>query len=63
MDKEIREYEKYLINFGMVKKPKMPKFDISAYTDNEYLSILFESVTAFDLVDDEHLTIKHLKGE
>ena len=63
MDKEIMEYEKYLLNFGMVKKPEMPKFDVSAYTDNEYLSALFESISAFDLIDDEYLTIKHLKGE
>lgn len=63
MDEEIREYEKYLLSFGMVKKPIMPKFDELAYTDNEYTSALFESLSAFDYVDDEYLTIMHLKGD
>lgn len=63
MNEEIMEYVKYLLNFGMVQKPEMPKFDVNAYTDNEYLSAIFESMNAFDLIDDEQLTIKHLKGE
>ena len=63
MDEEIMEYEKYLLNFGVVKKPLMPKFNELAYTDNEYILALFESLSAFDGVDDEYLTIMHLKGE
>ena len=63
MYEEIQEYEKYLLNFGVVTKPVMPKFDERAYTDNEYISALFESLTAFDCVDDEYLTIMHLKGD
>ena len=63
MIEEINEYEKYLLNFGMVERPRMPKFNKIAYTDNEYLSALFESVNAFEQIDDEYLTIMHLKGE
>lgn len=63
MDKEIREYEKYLLNFGVVNKPQMPKFDLTAYTDNEYLSEIFEWQKLMDCFDDEYLTIMHLKGE
>ena len=63
MYEEIREYEKYLLNFGVVKRPIMPKFDELAYTDNEYISALFESLSAFDYVDDEYLTIMHIKGD
>ena len=34
MNKEINAYAEYLLNFGVVKKPPMPNFDVSAYTDN-----------------------------
>ena len=63
MDEEIMAYQEYLLNFGVVKKPQMPKFDVSAYTENEYLSLIFDLMKDFDLVDDEYLTIKHLKGD
>ena len=62
MNKEIEEYVKYLLNFGMVEKPIMPKFDVGAYTESEYLSVVFEWQKLFNF-DDENLTIKHLKGE
>ena len=62
MNEEIKEYQKYLLSFGVVKKPLMPEFDVSAYTDNEYISALFESLNAFDF-DEEYLTLVHLKGE
>ena len=63
MIEEINAYEKYLLNFSMVNKPPMPRFDTLAYTDNEYLSTIFELLKAFDLVDDEYLTVMHLKGD
>lgn len=63
MNEEINEYEKYLLNFGVVKKPIMPEFNLNAYTDNEYLSAVFDSLDAYDFIDDEYLTLKHLKGE
>ena len=63
MGKEIEEYQNYLLNFGVVKKPTMPNFDVSAYTDNEYLSIIFDLLKDFNSFDDEYLTIKHLKGD
>ena len=62
MDEEIREYEKYLASFGLIEKPQMPKFDISAYTDNEYLSVVYNLLKDYDNVDDEYLTIDYLKG-
>ena len=63
MGKEIEEYQNYLLNFGVVKKPTMPNFDVSAYTDNEYLLAVFDLQKDFDFVDDDYLVIKHLKGE
>ena len=63
MNEEIKEYEKYLLSFGVVEKPKMPKFDVLAYNDNEYVFALTETMCWFENVDDEYLTIKHLKGD
>lgn len=63
MNEEIEEYEKYLLSFGVVQKPVLPKFDLRAYTDNEYLSAFFEAYFAFENVDDEYLSILHLIGD
>ena len=63
MWEEIKAYEKYLLNFRAVNKPKMPKFDVSAYTDNEYTSILFDILKDFDLIDDEYLIVDRFKGD
>ena len=63
MREEIEAYQKYLLNFGVVEKPKMPKFDVEAYTDNEYLSFVYDELKIYDKIDDEYLTIQHLKGE
>jgi hypothetical protein len=63
MNEEIIAYQKYLFDFGMVEKPKMPKFDELAYTDNEYQQVINSMNNDFDLIDDEYLTIQHLKGD
>ena len=63
MNEEILEYAKYLMNFGEIKKPKMPNFNTHAYTENEYLSAVWDIMEVFDQIDDEYLTIKHLKGD
>ena len=63
MDEEINEYIKYLFNFGEVIKPLMPKFNLMAYTDNEYLSAIENVMQDYDFVDDESVTIRYLKGD
>ncbi len=63
MDEEINEYIKYLLNFGMVQKPLMPKFNLMAYTDNEYLLAIENIMFEYDLIDDECVTIRYLKGD
>jgi len=63
MDEEIMEYERYLLGFGVVEKPQMPKFDVFAYTDNEYLSAIFDCLNMFDKIDDDYLVMQHLKGD
>ena len=63
MDKEIKAYEDYLLNFGVVKRPIMPKFDVLAYTDSEYTSAIQNLLEDFDLFDDEYLTVERFKGD
>ena len=63
MNEEIKAYEEYLLNFGMFEKPKMPKFDLLAYTDNEYTSAIFELLKDFDMCDDLYLTVERFKGD
>ena len=63
MFEEISAYEEYLFNFGVVEKPQMPKFDVLAYTNNEYINAISECMNAFENVDDEYLLISYLKGD
>ncbi len=61
MKDEIKAYAEYLLNLGVVKKPDMPKFDVSAYTESEYLSTIFEINKDYENIDEEYLTIEYLK--
>ena len=63
MHDEIMEYMKYLSTFAVVNKPEMPKFNLQAYTDNEYLLAIDDIIKCFNSFDDEHLTIARLKGD
>ena len=63
MREEINEYFTYLLNFNVVKKPSMPKFNVSAYTENEYVSAVNELMLDFNKIDDYETTLKYLKGD
>ena len=63
MWKEIIEYEQYLLNFRVLNKPTMPKFDVLAYTDIEYTSAILELLLDFDKFDDEYLMVERFKGD
>lgn len=64
MNEEIKEYETYLLNFGMVEKPIMPNFELSAYTDNEYQQAIFDIMNEFGFVDYECLSVaRFFKGD
>ena len=62
MNDEIREYIAYLSRSITLDKPSMPKFDLGAYTDSEYLSAIESVMRAFDPVNDD-LVSRYLKGE
>lgn len=60
---QVREYIEYLLEIKFLDKPKMPKFDTSAYTDIEY-QIAIENVEEdFQYIDDLYLTLQYLKGD
>ena len=63
MFEEIKEYERYLLNFRDVNKPEMPNFDISAYTDSRYILAISEIEKDFNVLEDFLLTIAYLKGK
>ena len=63
MKEEISEYIKYLDSFKDVKKPPMPIFSTSAYTDNEYISVIDSIMKDYENIDDFEISLKYLKGE
>jgi len=63
MLEETFAYLEYLQSFSEVRKPEMPIFNTSAYTDNEYLNSIDELMYDFENIDDFQITLKHLKGE
>lgn len=63
MNEEIREYIKFLLNSQEIERPAMPKFDVSAYADYNYVSTISSILNDFDLIDDFAVTIEFLQGE
>ena len=63
MNDEANEYVVYLSRFKGIRKPPLPKTDLVAYTDSEYIGAIKDVLRDFQNVDDEYITIKHLKGE
>ena len=63
MNEEVNAYIEYLSRLSEIKRPKMPRISISAYTDNEYTNAIYEVMKDFKYIDDHYLTLQHLKGE
>ena len=63
MIEESQAYIEFLSKFRYVNRPKMPNFDVSAYTDNEYKIAIHKIEEDFQYIDDLQLTEKYLKGE
>ena len=60
---ETKAYIEYLSKFRCINRPKMPKFDVSTYTDNEYRIAIHRIEKDFENVDDLYITERYLKGE
>lgn len=63
MLQETFAYLEYLSHFNEVKKPMMPTFSVSAYTDSEYLDSISVIMQDFESVDDFQVTLNYLKGD
>lgn len=63
MEEQVNAYIEYLQRFGVVQKPDMPKFDASAYTENEYVRAINSIEQDFEFADSVSLTEQYLKGE
>ena len=63
MEEQVNAYIEFLARFGVVQKPDMPKFDVSAYTENEYVRAINSIEQDFEFADSINLTEQYLKGE
>ncbi len=63
MNKLISEYVKYLFSLKEIARPQMPKFNLNAYTDNEYKIAIAQVELDFNGVDDFETTINFLKNK
>ena len=51
MDDEIKAYIELLTKMHEIRRPKMPKFNLKTYNDNEYLLAIKEVMADFKAVD------------
>lgn len=55
MDDEITDYIKYILSLVEIKRPKMPTFSLSAYTESEYINAINEIMKEYSHLDLEAL--------
>ena len=55
MDDEITDYIKYILSLVEIKRPKMPTFSLSAYTESEYIKAIKEIMNVYSHLDLEAL--------
>ncbi len=55
MDDEITDYIKYILSLVEIKRPKMPTFSLSAYTESEYIKAINEIMNECSHLDLEAL--------
>lgn len=63
MDEQVYEYIKYINSISEITKPKMPTFDKTAYTENEYIKAINQIEKDFVFTDSTLFTEQYLKGE
>ena len=59
----VEAYIEFLQNSQGIDRPLMPKFNISAYTESEYVDAVNELLRDYELVDDLSITEHFLKGD
>lgn len=63
MNDYVEAYIEFLQNFQELERPVMPKFDVSAYTESEYVTAINEVVREYEYIDDLGVTEHFLKGD
>ena len=63
MNDYVEAYIVFLLNSRELVRPVMPKFNVSAYTENEYVTAINEIVKDYEFVDDMEVLEHFLKGE
>ncbi len=56
-------YIEYIAKLKTVKKPKMPKFDVLAYNDSDYILAIENIMKDYQSVDDFAVYEFFLKGD
>lgn len=59
----VNAYIEFLQNFAEVERPLMPKFDVSAYTESEYVTAINDVMREYEYIDDLGVTEHFLKGD
>jgi len=59
----VNAYIEFLRDFKQLNRPEMPKFNVSAYTESEYLNAINEINLNYEFVDDLSITEHFLKGD
>ena len=59
----VNAYVDFLLGMKDFEKPEMPKFNESAYTESEYVSLMEYIENDYKYIDDFRVTIDFLKGE
>lgn len=64
VSKLANEYVRFLQSHTFeLKKTPLPTFNLDAYNEYKYVSVMRELNQSFDSFDDCHITEKFLKGE
>ena len=63
MNEFVDAYIEFLQNFTELERPIMPKFDVSAYTESEYVTAISNTMREYENIDDLGVTEHFLKGD
>ena len=59
----VEAYIEFLQNFQELERPLMPKFNVSAYTESEYVGAVEDVMREYEFIDDLSVTEHFLKGD
>lgn len=63
MNEFVEAYIEFLHNFKDLERPILPKFNVSAYTESEYVTAVNNIMQDYEYIDDLGVTEYFLKGD